>query len=298
MANDPHTAESTVTLPLQLPPGQVRVRVKFGARTDVGKVRPNNEDQYLVARLCKSLQVLHSSLPEDGGSSIADAEGYLMLVADGMGGHAGGEHASAFVVREAKKHVLETARWFFRLDDPDDGLRMRSLTEALERLDRALLEEASANPALAGMGTTLTAASSVGADLFVVHIGDSRAYLYRDGRLQQLTTDHTLMQKLVEKGLIRREEARVHPLRNVVTNTIGGAPGVKAEVQKLRLLDGDRVLLCSDGLTGPVTDDEIGELLGRHPKPADASRALVDAALERGGADNCTVIVAAYTVDG
>jgi protein phosphatase len=298
MSNEPRTGESTVSLPPQSPTGQVKVRVKFGARTDVGKVRTNNEDQYLIARLCKSLQVLHSSLSEEDSSPLADEEGYFMLVADGMGGHAAGEHASAFVVREIRKHILEAARWFFRLDDPDEGLRIRSLCDGLERLDRSLRDEAAANPDLAGMGTTLTAASSVGADLFIIHVGDSRAYLFRDGRLRQLTTDHTVVEELVRSGFIRREEAVVHRQRGKLTNVIGGERTVRVEIHKLRLLDEDRLLLCTDGLTGPVGEEQIAEVLGRYHKPTEACRALIEAALEKGGPDNCTSIVAAYTVEG
>jgi protein phosphatase len=287
---------TTALLPVGAATRPARVGVEFGALTHVGKVRPNNEDQYLIARLRKSLEVLASSLPDDAGARPASREGYLMLVADGMGGRGGGEVASARVVEAAKDHVLNTAKWFFHLDDPDEEVRLRNLRESLRRIDRELVEEARADPALAGMGTTLTAASSVGEEVLLVHVGDSRAYLFRRGVLDQLTRDHTFAQQLVEAGLVEPEEARSHRLRHVLTNVVGGEPGVRGEIARLRVADGDRLLLCTDGLTEMVEDARIAELLARHPAPEDACRALVAAALDGGGRDNVTVVVAAYSV--
>src|SRR5262249_54896057 len=162
--------------------------------------------------------------------------GYLLLVADGMGGVGGGEHASATVVRGVKRHLMETAKWFFRLDDPDENVRIRLLKESLEGLDRQLIEEARRDPALAGMGTTLTAAGIVDGAAFIVHVGDSRVYLLRDGQLEQLTRDHTVVQKLLDAGLVTPEGARSHRMRHVLTNSVGGSPGVSGEIVKLRLL--------------------------------------------------------------
>jgi serine/threonine protein phosphatase PrpC len=269
--------------------------VDFWAMSDVGMVRPNNEDQYLTCRLGKSLQVLQSSIAEGEGMALAEPEGYLMLVADGIGGAAGGERASALVVEEAKLYVLETAKWFFSLDEPGEEVRIRQLREALDRIDRRLNDEAEADPTLTGMGTTLTAASLVDGDVFIVHVGDSRAYLLRDGELTQLTRDHTLTQHLLDAGVISPEQAKVHKSRHVLTNALGGMPGVVGEIVKLRLTDGDRLLLCTDGLNDMVDDDRISELLGTHQRPDEACQALVTAALERGGRDNVTVIVAAYS---
>ncbi len=281
------------TLPLEpVKPGPSWV--EFWAASDVGKVRPVNEDQYLICRLCKSLQVLQSSIAEEEGMAPEDREGYLLLVADGIGGAAGGERASALVVDEAKRHLQQTAKWFFSLDDPGEEMRVRQLREALERLDHRLIEEAAADPTLAGMGTTLTAASLVEGEVFIVHVGDSRAYLFRAGELTQLTRDHTLAQQLLEKGLLGPEEAKVHRSRHILTNAIGGMPGVTGEIVKLRLTDGDRLLLCTDGLNDMVGDDRIAELLGTYARPEEACQALVAAALARGGRDNVTVIVAAY----
>jgi serine/threonine protein phosphatase PrpC len=274
------------------------LRVTFAARTHVGKVRPNNQDQYLIARLRKSVDVLAATAPPEGGPHLLQREGHLFLVADGMGGYAGGEIASALAAREAVTHVMETAKWFFRLDDPDEEVRLRLLREALERVDRTLIEQGRNDPALAHMGTTLTALSVVGAEGFIVHVGDSRAYLFRDGGLEQLTSDHTVAQELVRRGLIAPEEARGHRLRHVLTNVLGGNPGVEGEIVKLRLADGDRLLLCTDGLTGPVSDDQIAGILAGRPDPDEACRALIDAALAGGGRDNVTAVVAACAAEG
>ena len=147
------------------------------------------------------------------------------------------------------------------------------------------------------MGTTLTMAYSVATDLYIVHAGGSRAYLFRAGELEQLTSDHTLVQTLIDGGAISPEDARRHKWRNVVTNVIGGpSEGVFAEIHKLALLDGDTLLFCTDGLTQPVSDDAIAEVLGHHPDPDDACTRLVDLALSRGGPDNVTAVVARYQV--
>jgi PPM family protein phosphatase len=287
---------TTVVLPVEAPAPPADVRIDFAARTHMGKRRASNEDQYLIARLRKSVDVLATTVPPEPGRRPLEREGYLLLVADGMGGASAGEHASAVVVRETLTHVMETAKWFFRLDDPDEEVRLRLLREALERVDRKLVAEGEDNPALAGMGTTLTALSVVGAEGFIAHVGDSRAYLLHDGTLEQLTRDHTISEELVRRGLMPPEEARTHRLRHVLTNVIGGKQGVEGEVEKVRLADGDRVLLCTDGLHGPVDDAHITAILAAHPDPDAACRALIDAALAAGGPDNVTVIVAVWSI--
>jgi len=275
-----------------------RLDIEFAAQTHIGKVRAKNEDHFLVARACKSLDVLTTSLPEGPPPQFREREGYILLVADGMGGRGGGELASAFVVREAIRHIMETAKWFFRLEDPDEEVRLRLLRESLDRADRVLREQAEEDPTLAGMGTTLTALSLIGDDAFIVHVGDSRVYLLRNGTLDQLTTDHTLVQEMVNKGILSQENAKKHHLRHVITNVIGGPPGVKGEIVSIHLLDGDRLLLCTDGLTEVVPDGEITKILARHPSPHQACSSLVEAALSHGGPDNVTVIVATCAIGG
>jgi protein phosphatase len=292
-------SSGTPTLPLPpIMPGKARVRMEVAGRTHVGNVRPNNEDHFLIARACKSLQVMSSSLPGDNRAAPpSEVEGYVLLVADGMGGHAGGERASAFVVEETKRYVLRSAKWFFRLDDPDETVRLRMLREELDRMDESLIAAAREDPALRGMGTTLTAACCVGLEVFLVAVGDSRAYVLCDQGLVQLTTDQTLAQELVERGQLTPEQARHHRAGKVLTNALGGSLGVRGEIGKVRVADGDRLLLCTDGLTDMVDDDRITDILRRHPRAADACNALVAAALAAGGRDNVTVVVAAYAVE-
>ena len=275
-----------------------RVVVTFDGLTHPGKVRENNEDHFLVARLSKSMHVCKTSLPGDGKTTPAEEEGYLVIVADGMGGVAAGERASALAVESVEQFVQNTLKWFLHLDGAEEHQLVSELRQGLERADRTIIDLARMNPALHGMGTTLTMAYSVGTDLFIVHAGDSRAYLFRDGELEQLTTDHTLDQALVDGGAISPADARRHPRRHVVTNVIGGpSPGVDVEIHKLVLRDGDVLLICTDGLTEPVNDAAIAEVLTQHRNPHDACNRLVERALSGGGPDNVTAAVLRYQVD-
>ncbi len=275
-----------------------RVAIQFGALTDPGAVRVNNEDHFLVARLSKSMQVCKTSLPGDGEAQVSEEEGYLIVVADGMGGAAAGERASALAVGSIEAFVLNTLQWFLHLGGPDEHALLTDLRQSLERADRTVIERARSNPAFHGMGTTLTMAYSVATDLFIVHAGDSRAYLFREGELEQLTSDHTLVPALIDGGAISPEDAKRHDRRHVVTNVIGGPrEGVFAEIHKLVLLDGDTLLMCTDGLTGPVNDAAIIQVLNHHPDPEDACARLVDLALSRGGPDNVTAVVVRYQID-
>jgi protein phosphatase len=166
-------------------------------------------------------------------------------------------------------------------------------------LDDALAQRMEADPALRGMGTTLTAAYSLGLELFLAHVGDSRAYLFRDGKVRQLTRDHTHVQKMVEAGILSAQDAATHGLRHVLTNILGGARrSVEVELHRLRLAGGDRLLLCSDGLTGTAQDDEIAAILGQADSAETSCRRLIDLALERGAPDNVTVVVARYDLSG
>ena len=290
------TSDSTGNYPAPTAPRtQDRIGVEVGAKTDRGKVRKNNEDHFLVARLAKSMFVCKTSLPGDAGTHLSEELGYMMVVADGMGGAAAGEHASALAVQSVEQFVLNTLKRFLHLGGPEQHALYTELREGLERADRAIIERARRDPALHGMGTTLTMAYSIGSDLFIVHAGDSRAYLYRDGSLQQLTKDHTLVQLLVTGGALKPEDAKKHHSRNVVTNVLGGPEaGVLAEIRKVTLADRDQFLICSDGLTEVVEDDAVAAIL-REAESADvACDRLVARAIERGGPDNITVVVARY----
>jgi serine/threonine protein phosphatase PrpC len=275
----------------------VPVKFSFGAGTERGKVRDNNEDHFLVARLAKTMQVCKSSLPDDGSYHFSDEEGYIMVVADGMGGAAAGERASALAVDSLESFVLNAFKWFLHLGGNEQSILFDELRKALERADRSVIARAQADPRLIGMGTTLTLAYSVGTDLFIAHAGDSRAYLFRDGTLEQVTHDHTLVQMLINTGGISPEQARRDARRNIVTNVIGGPrEGVQAEIHRLELSDGDVVLLCTDGLSEPVGDHDMAAILSATSDPSVACDRLIASALDRGAPDNVTAIVARYDV--
>jgi len=273
------------------------VRVEFAGMTDKGKVRNKNEDHFMVARMAKSMTVCATSLPDAEGTRLSEQEGYLMIVADGMGGAAAGERASAVAVQSVERYVLDTLKWFLHLEGREEHALFAQLRQGLERADRDVIERASVDPKLHGMGTTMTIAYSVGDDLFIVHAGDSRAYLFHDGELEQLTSDHTLVQVLVQGGAITPEDAKRHRNRNIVTNVVGGPrEGVFAEIHKLKVADGDVLLLCSDGLTEPVADDAIAEILAGIERPEEACARLIERANERGGPDNVTAVVVRYSI--
>jgi protein phosphatase len=275
----------------------LRVRVECGGLTHPGKVRENNEDHFLIAKLAKSMRVCATSLPGDGATRFSDEEGYLMVVADGMGGAAAGEEASKLAVETVEAFVLNVVKWFLHLGGHDEQTLLVELRQAFERADQTVLDRAQANPRMSGMGTTLTLAYSVATDLFIIHAGDTRAYLFRDGELSQMTSDHTLVQLLIDGGTLTAEAAKHHRRRNVVTNVIGGPrEGVHAEIHKISLTNGDVLLLCSDGLTEPVQESLIAEVLARRLDPDDTCRHLVKLALEAGGPDNVTAIVARYHI--
>jgi serine/threonine protein phosphatase PrpC len=273
------------------------VSVVFGAATHPGRVRENNEDHYLIATLAKVLRVESSSLANKGDLRLANESGHLLVVADGMGGAAAGEKASALAISTVEDFTLNTVKWFLRLPGREEHALLGELRVGLETADRRIVEQAEMNPRLTGMGTTLTMAFHVGEDLFIVHAGDSRAYLYREGELEQITSDHTLVQVLVAGGLVTPEAARTHKRRHVVTNVLGGPrEGVQVEVHKVRLQDADLFLLCSDGLTEPLSDPQIAEILVANPDPGKAADVLVQHALARGGPDNVTVLTARFTI--
>ena len=229
------------------------MRYRVGARTDVGRVREGNEDAY----------------------AVLDS---LFAVADGMGGHQGGEVASRI--------ALETLE---RMSPSGDG--EPHLADVVKHANRNVLEAASKDPRLAGMGTTLTAALALDDGIHVAHVGDSRAYLLRDGDLRQLTIDHTVVQRLVDEGRITRNEADIHPQRSILTRALGVDQEVTVDEAVVDVEPGDRLLLCSDGLTGMVDEDEIRRLLAENEDPQAASDALVDAANQAGGQDNITAVV-------
>jgi len=198
----------------------------FGV-TDRGRVREKNEDQFLIAALTTALRVQQSSLPQTQ-VRYADGQANVFIVADGMGGHAGGEHASALAVGTIEEFLLNALQWVFTLRGPGATDILREFQTALRRADARVCEAAAQSAELTGMGTTLTMAASFGSELFVAHVGDSRCYLLRGDCFHQLTHDHTLVAQMVAAGAIAPEQAEHHHLRHLVTNVVGRpAPGLR-----------------------------------------------------------------------
>lgn len=245
---------SAVADPDELPGLLLRV----GAATDTGRVRDHNEDSAL-------------------------AEGGIFLVADGMGGHAAGEVASGIVVETMRELA---GRSELTTDD---------VTHQLVRANESILRAVCSHPEQKGMGTTASGLALVtagGADHWAIfNVGDSRVYRSIDGALTQVTTDHSEVQELIDAGVITPAEARVHPARNVVTRSLGTDYAYQADVWVLPPYAGERFVICSDGLTNEVDDDEMREILQANPDPQAASEELVRAAVEAGGRDNVTVVV-------
>jgi len=244
------------------------VELDIGRRTDIGRRREHNEDCLAIYH--------HPEFEDEAGS-----RGTLLIVADGMGGYAAGEIAS----RTAVEAILN-AYYGNLSDDVTQGL-----TRAVRDANRAVLDEANRDADRAGMGTTLALAVVWSGHLAVANVGDSRVYLIRDGRIAQISRDHSWIAELLAVGKITPEEARHHPMRNVVTRSLGGRPDLDIEVYPpLKLRRGDIVLVCSDGLWGMVSAEQMLQIVESHSAQA-AADALVAAANDAGGHDNITAIV-------
>ncbi len=268
--------------------------VKTFGITDRGRVRPSNEDQFLIAELTKTMRIWQASAV-DQTAQFGDERGHLFLVADGMGGHQGGEEASALAVLAIQEFTLNTLKWFFEANAQEAQRVLGQFHTALREADRRIRAEAAEHSELTGMGTTVTMAYHLNAQLCVVHVGDSRAYLYRGGELEQLTRDHTLMADLLRSGDIQPADVAKHRFRHVITNVVGGSDvGVNVEAHALEVEAGDRLLMCSDGLTEMVTDDVIAATLRAEPDPEPACRTLLAKANEAGGRDNITLLIVRF----
>jgi PPM family protein phosphatase len=273
-------------------PSSFSPRVLAAGATDKGKVREKNEDHFAIAQLTRAMYIRASSLNQPPALLGEVVRGSLFVVADGMGGHNAGEHASALAVVTIEDFLLNTLSWFFRLQG--DNL-VAEFQQALRAADDRIYAESQRRPGMRGMGTTVTLAYALDDILYVAHAGDSRLYIARGGTLYQVTSDHTLVNELVQNRVIPPEAARTHPMRNIITNTLGGdRPGVRPEIHKIKLEPGDAVLLCSDGLTEHVRDEEIGQLIAAEEDPAAVCNRLVARANELGGSDNITAVLARF----
>ena len=274
-----------------------RTNVDLGAVSHRGKVRPNNEDSFLVTSFERGMNTLMTNLPPGEVPNRYCEKGYTMFVADGIGGRAAGQVAGRTAISAFVDLVIRTPDWIMRPNEQGASEVLRRMEERFSQLPGAFAERARTEPYLSGMGTTMTLAVSLGSDLVIAHVGASRACLFRQGQLLHLTSDQTLAQLLADVGVIRPEEVSKHHGRRMLTGSITSA-GDKAQVElhHLKLIDGDQLLLCSDGLTEMVTDAKISEVLENQGTAAAACNALVDHALEAGGKDNVTVVLGRYQI--
>lgn len=253
------------------------MRITSCGITDVGVKRTNNEDNYLI-----------------------NDELNLFVVCDGMGGHAGGEFASAIAVNTVEE-VLSSIEFhderFGGKDDDESGAGENQVEVVREKLrysvrlaGKRIYQKAEEEPEYKGMGTTCLVLLFDRGNAFLAHVGDSRGYLVRDGRIEQLTEDHSLVNEKVKAGVITAEEAKTHKLKNIITRSLGFLEDVEVDLQVCAARRGDLFVLCSDGLSNLVETDEIGEMV-LADRPQLAARKLIHLACDRGGDDNTTVIV-------
>jgi serine/threonine protein phosphatase PrpC len=249
-----------------MPPADTSLPFEFVCASDTGRARNNNEDAVTV-----------------------DEVAALAVLADGMGGYNAGEVASGMATTFIK---AELGRWLTEAStQASDADVRRAMDICVDNANRAIFNAANSNPQYAGMGTTLVVAVFRGARLLMGHIGDSRAYRWRDDRLEQITRDHSLLQEQIDAGLITPEQAAVSNHKNLVTRAVGVEDTVLLETHLHDLLAGDTILLCSDGLSDMVSDYEIEALLRHHDELPRAADALVAAANDAGGRDNISVIL-------
>ena len=235
--------------------------MKVYAITDIGRMRPINEDSFY--------------LPQEGERFCA--------VADGMGGHNAGEVASALAVQVFSQSMREA-----------DLISADALCRAVERANEAVYQAALENEGMSGMGTTFSALAEQDECVFLAHVGDSRIYLVRHGAIMQVTTDHTLVEEMVQKGMITPREARIHPRRNLITRALGTEARVEIDLLQVSAMPGDAFFLCSDGMTNFVEERQILEIASGDGEWPDKLRRLLGIALENGGTDNITALFAVF----
>lgn len=269
--------------------GSVRVSV-FG-KTDLGRTREHNEDTFLVADLSTG----KASLQPDVRNHVIGSRGSLFMVADGMGGAAAGELASAMAADLIYRHM--STAW--ASDETATAARFAfRMKEAVELANTEIYTYAREHPEVRGMGTTVTAAGVFGNDLYLTQIGDSRAYLVRGAEAIQLTKDQSLMQRLVDAGELTEDEAEQSERRNIILQALGPDPRVKVDLTYQSIRRGDTLILCSDGLSGLVRREEFATLAREHSDPSELCAALIDLANARGGPDNITVVTARFHGEG
>ncbi|MFO1091963.1 MAG: protein phosphatase 2C domain-containing protein [Planctomycetaceae bacterium] len=292
---DPHGDTSVATRTAEFAnlffaEGEPEHSVTFGAASHIGRVRTQNEDHYAVVRLRRRLELLKSSLPKDAADA-PDALAHALVVADGMGGMKSGELASRLALQTMLELVSQATSWNMTLTNPEFQQIEKRIKAYVRKIHEALCERSRQDPAATDMGTTWTSAHLLRNQAVLAHMGDSRAYLFRDGALRQITRDETMAQALIDGGL---PPETVTKFRHIVLNSFGGGnEQVEAKIHYVELEPGDRLLLCTDGLVDMVPDAQIAAELGKNPEPQAACDALVARALANGGKDNVTVVLAA-----
>jgi PPM family protein phosphatase len=267
------------------------VSVKLFARTDVGQVREHNEDNFLVADLTKRTR----GLQEANRVVSVGKHGNVVAVCDGMGGAAAGEVASQLAVDIIYEKMTEDLATEVSVTRNETA---RRLVRAVESAGLRIFEAAKSDRTRRGMGTTVTAAALIDDYLFLAQVGDSRGYILRNGTLVQVTRDQSLVNQLIEAGQLTEEEAETFEHNNIILQALGTAETVQVDLTYVELRRGDVLMLCSDGLSGMVRNDEIREILKSTPDPLDACKTLTERANLAGGHDNITVIVAQFDGDG
>ena len=271
------------------------VNVSFGALTHLGKVRTNNEDHYSVVRRFRSREVLLTNMPLDTYPP-RDDEAFALAVADGVGGAAFRELASLIALRSGWELTGSAFKWPFKVNDSESLEVQESIRVFIRMIHRRLQAEAGPDSPLRGMGTTLTGALTIGMDAFIAHVGDSRAYVFRRGRLHRLTRDHTLAEQLVADGILHSIDEASSGFRSTLVNCLGGSfEDVQVDTCHVPLQDHDQLLLCTDGLTDMVSEAAIAQILAATTPAQVTCETLIDAALTNGGRDNVTVVLARYT---
>src|SRR6058998_2698274 len=267
------------------------VRIEVFGKTDLGKTRDHNEDCFLVADLTREEASLQPSVRDH----VVGPHGTIFVVADGMGGAAAGELASEMATETIYSQLVRA--WGGEREVTPQRFAYR-LKEAVEVANSHIHAYAKAHPEVRGMGTTTTAVGVLGDHVYLSQVGDSRAYLIRDGAAVQLTKDQSLMQRLVEAGELTEEEAAQSERRNIILQALGPDPKVKVDLTYQDVRKGDILVLCSDGLSGQVKKEEIAEIVTRERDLQEACDRLIGLANERGGPDNVTVVLARFDGDG
>ena len=273
----------------------VSIRVEFGALTHQGLRRSNNEDHYSVTRRYRAREVLLTNLPVEANTLRQD-EAYALAVADGVGGAAFGELASMLALRTGWELTGKAFKWNFNPSKAELDEMEEAANVYMQLIHQRIQKEAMSQGGYNGMGTTLTCALTMGLDAFIVHVGDSRAYLYRDGKLYRLTTDQTLAETMVAAGMISSVDEVAKKFRNTLVSCLGAnMHELDVATNHVKLQNQDRLLLCTDGLTDMVSEENIAAILALTEAPQNQCQKLVDAALAGGGRDNVTVVIGAYS---